>query len=54
MNEENGHRSCTLVNIAKIALQVGRSLEFDPERQVFLYDDAANSLIDPPARAGWA
>ncbi|WP_089809786.1 Gfo/Idh/MocA family oxidoreductase [Chitinophaga sp. YR627] len=54
LNEENGHRSCTLVNIAKIALQVGRSLEFDPERQVFLYDDAANSLIDPPARTGWA
>lgn len=54
LNEENGHRSCTLVNMAKIALQVGRSLEFDPERQVFLYDDAANSLIDPPARTGWA
>lgn len=54
LNEENGHRSCTLVNIAKIALQVGRSLEFDPERQVFLYDDAANSLVDPPARTGWA
>lgn len=54
LNEENGHRSCTLVNIAKIALQVGRSLEFDPERQVFLFDDAANSLIDPPARTGWA
>lgn len=54
LNEENGHRSCTLVNMGKIALQVGRSLEFDPEKQLFLYDDGANSLIDPPARASWS
>ncbi|MVT10626.1 Gfo/Idh/MocA family oxidoreductase [Chitinophaga tropicalis] len=53
LNEENGHRSCTLVNMAKIALQVGRSLEFDPEKQLFLYDDGANRLIDPPTRNSW-
>lgn len=53
LNEENGHRSCTLVNMGKIALQVGRSLEFDPEKQLFLYDDGANRLIDPPMRASW-
>lgn len=54
LNEMNGHRSCTLVNMGKIALQLGRSLEFDPEKQRFLYDDGANNLIDPPARAFWA
>lgn len=54
LNEVNGHRSCTLVNMGKIALQLGRSLEFDPDKQRFLYDDGANSLIDPPARASWA
>jgi myo-inositol 2-dehydrogenase/D-chiro-inositol 1-dehydrogenase len=53
LNEENGHRSCTLVNMAKIALQVGRSLEFDPLTQRFIYDDGANALIDPPMRAPW-
>jgi myo-inositol 2-dehydrogenase/D-chiro-inositol 1-dehydrogenase len=53
LNEENGHRSCTLVNMAKIALQLGRSLQFDPLKQVFIYDDGANQLIDPPARAPW-
>lgn len=53
LNEENGHRSCTLVNMAKIALRLGRSLEFDPVKQQFLYDDGANLLIDPPMRAPW-
>jgi myo-inositol 2-dehydrogenase/D-chiro-inositol 1-dehydrogenase len=53
LNEENGHRSCTLVNMGKIALQLGRSLQFDPLKQVFIYDDGANQLIDPPARAPW-
>jgi myo-inositol 2-dehydrogenase / D-chiro-inositol 1-dehydrogenase len=53
LNEENGHRSCTLVNMAKIALQLGRSLQFDPLKQVFIYDDGANQLIDPPGRAPW-
>jgi myo-inositol 2-dehydrogenase / D-chiro-inositol 1-dehydrogenase len=53
LNEENGHRSCTLVNMAKIALQLGRSLQFDPVKQQFVYDDGANLLIDPPMRAPW-
>src|SRR5690606_9254175 len=30
LNEENGHRSCTLVNMGKIALRLNRSLKFDP------------------------
>lgn len=53
LNESNGHRSCTIVNIGKIALQLGRSLKFDPVAQVFIDDEAANRLIDPPARAPW-
>lgn len=53
LNESNGHRSCTIVNIGKIALQLGRSLKFDPDKQLFVDDEAANRLIDPPARAPW-
>lgn len=53
LNEENGHRSCTLVNLGKVALQLGRSLEFDPEAQRFVGDDAANRLLDQPMRAPW-
>lgn len=53
LNEINGHRSSTVVNIGKIALQLGRSLEFDPVKQVFVNDDAANRLIDQPMRGPW-
>jgi len=53
LNEENGHRSCTLVNLGKIAVQLGRNLKFDPKTQRFIDDDGANRLIDQPMRAPW-
>ncbi|MFC5412942.1 Gfo/Idh/MocA family oxidoreductase [Larkinella bovis] len=53
LNEANGFRSCTLVNIGKVALQLGRSLKFDPAKQVFVGDEGANRLIDQPMRAPW-
>jgi len=53
LNEENGHRSCTIVNMGKIALQLGRSLKYDPVKQVFIDDDAANALINKPMRSPW-
>jgi predicted dehydrogenase len=53
LNEENGHRSCTLVNLAKIAVRLGRGLRFDPISQRFVGDEEANRLIDEPMRAPW-
>jgi predicted dehydrogenase len=53
LNEANAHRSCTLVNLGKIAVQLGRKLTFDPVRQRFVGDEAANRLLDPPIRAPW-
>jgi hypothetical protein len=53
LNDENGHRSCTLVNLGKIAVRLGRKLYFDPEKQRFINDDEANRLIDEPMRAPW-
>ena len=53
LNEANAHRSCTLVNLAKIAVQLGRPLRFDPVRQEFINDPGANRLLDPPLRAPW-
>ena len=46
LNEDNGHRSCTLVNLAKIAVRLGRPLRFDPVAQRFIGDDEADRLID--------
>lgn len=53
LNESNGHRSCTLVNLGKIAVQLGRHLRFDPAAERFVGDEEANRLIDQPMRAPW-
>ena len=53
LNEANGHRSCTLVNMAKIAVRLGRPLRFDSEAQVFVGDEEANRYVDEPMRAPW-
>jgi myo-inositol 2-dehydrogenase / D-chiro-inositol 1-dehydrogenase len=53
LNEENGHRSCNIVNMGLIALKLGRSLKFDPVKQEFIDDEAANRLIFQPMRAPW-
>jgi myo-inositol 2-dehydrogenase / D-chiro-inositol 1-dehydrogenase len=53
LNEANGHRSCTLVNLAKIAVRLGRPLRFDPAVQRFVDDVEANRLVDEPMRAPW-
>ena len=53
LNESNGHRSCSIVNLAKIALRVRRPLRYDPVREQFENDDEANRLIDQPMRGPW-
>jgi len=54
LNESNGHRSCTLVNLAVIAVRLGRLLHYDPVAEQFIGDPAANRLIDQPMRAPWS
>lgn len=53
LNEANAHRSCTIVNLAKIAVRLGRNLKFDPVKQEFIDDEGANRLIDQPMRGPW-
>ncbi|HCN83509.1 MAG TPA: oxidoreductase, partial [Sphingobacteriaceae bacterium] len=53
LNEENGFRSCTIINIGLAALRLGRSLKFDPVKQEFIDDEGANNLINPPIRSPW-
>jgi predicted dehydrogenase len=53
LNEANGHRSTTLINLGKIAWRLGRKLYFDPDKQKFINDEAANRLIHQPMRAPW-
>ena len=53
LNEINGHRSATLVNLAKIAVQMGCSLQFDSTTQRFVGNEKANALISQPMRTPW-
>lgn len=53
LNEENGHRSCTIVNLGVIALRLGRNLKYDPVKQMFVDDEGANRLINQPMREPW-
>jgi predicted dehydrogenase len=53
LNEVNGHRSCTLVNLAKIAVQAGRPLRYDSKKERFINDEKANSFVRQPMRAPW-
>ena len=54
LNEVNGHHSCTLVNMAAVALRLGRKdLKFDRQTQTFIGDDTANALINQPMRGPW-
>ena len=53
LNEENGHRSCTLVNLAKIAVQTGRVLHFNPKKQRFINDKDADTYLRQPMRGPW-
>lgn len=54
LNELNGHRSCTLINMAKVALRLGRDLKFDPVTQQFINDPGANAMINQPMRGHWS
>ena len=54
LNEVNGHRSCTIVNMGAIALRLNRTLNFDPVKQKFINDPEANQLLNEPMRAPWS
>jgi myo-inositol 2-dehydrogenase / D-chiro-inositol 1-dehydrogenase len=50
---EVGHRTCSLCQIGHIAIQVGRKLQWDPDREIFTNDDEANRLLHRPMRSPW-
>ena len=54
LNEVNGHRSCTLVNMGATALRLNRSvLEFDPQTERFIGDEEANAISYPDFSGEW-
>ncbi len=50
---EVGHRTVSLCQIGLIAIQCGRKLRWDPEKEVFADDTGANGMLDRPVRGEW-
>ncbi len=48
---EVGHRVTSMCHLGHIAVQVGGVLRWDPEKERFLDNDAANAYIDKPIHA---
>jgi hypothetical protein len=52
-HEELGHRAASLGQLTIIAYKLGRSLKWDPIREVFPEDEQANRLLRRAKRAPW-
>lgn len=52
-HEEIGHRSASLGHLVALAYQLGRSLRWDPAREVFPDDAEANRLLARARREPW-
>ncbi len=52
-SESPAHRSCSLVNLANISIRLGRALKWDPVSELFIGDEQADRLLNPPMRAPW-
>ncbi len=50
---EIGHRCASICHIGNIAMQLGRKLRWDPAKEEFPGDDAANRLRSRAMRAPW-
>lgn len=50
---EIGHRSATICHLGNLARVSGRRLRWDPVKEVFPDDDAANQLLDRERRKPW-
>ncbi len=49
-----GHRSATVCHLGNIAMTLGRKLKWDPAKEEFVGDEAANKMVSRPMRAPWS
>jgi hypothetical protein len=47
---EIGHRACTVCLITHISMKLGRRLKWDPDKELFINDAEANSMLSRPQR----
>jgi hypothetical protein len=51
---EIGHRSVSTCHLGNIAIRLGRKLKWNPEKERFFNDEAANRLLARPMRYPWS
>ena len=54
LNERNGFRSATIVNLALVAMRLGRGFSFDPDKLCAVNDPAADKFIYQQMRDKWS
>ena len=52
-NVESQHRSVTTCHLGNLSMQLGRPLNWDPEKELFVGDPAANELLARKQRPGF-
>ncbi len=50
---EVAYRSISVGHLGEIAMLLGRKVQWDPDKQVFVNDEAANRMLSRPMRAPW-
>ena len=50
---EIGHRCCSVAHLGNIAMELGRRLRWDPDKEEFLGDDQANRMRSRAMREPW-
>jgi len=50
---EVAHRAISVGLLGEIAMLTGRTLKWDPEKEIFINDDEANRLLSRPMRSPW-
>ena len=50
---ESSHRVSTALNLANIAIRMGRTINYDPVAEQIVGDEEANRLVNIPMRAPW-
>jgi hypothetical protein len=48
-----GHRVSSVCHLANIAIRLGRKLKWDPVKEEFIGDPAANAMLDRKRRDPW-
>ena len=50
---ETGHRSASICHLGNIGYHLGRKLTWDPAKEMFVDDEAANKELTREPRAKW-